>query len=305
MMKRILYIRLLILCLLVPAPLLGGERSNILIVNANRSVEKYRVAQVAFQKTLTAPVTAIDLGSLPEKASRAELFSQASYDLIYCIGAQAYLEASRNAPDTRILFSSILNWMRLPLNKKAYGVSNELHSAMQIMLIRYVFPDIKRIGVIYSDRFNRQWFHASKEDASKMEIELIGRPVFTVRDVEPTLRNLLTQVDAFWLIADPLIVSGEKQITQIFTRCDQEQIPVITYSSLFAKYGATLVLSVDNPTIGRQAAGIAQALLDGKDLKERVQSPAGTHIILNMKKVKLYRLNFSDDALGAVNQIIE
>jgi putative ABC transport system substrate-binding protein len=40
-------------------------------------------------------------------------------------------------------------------------------------------------------------------------------------------------------------------------------------------------------------------------MEEKVQYPAGSHIILNLKKVKEYGLHYNEEALSVVNQIVE
>ena len=91
----------------------------------------------------------------------------------------------------------------------------------------------------------------------------------------------------------------------MFKESDARKVPVFSYHDVFTEYGAVLIVSVDNPTIGRQAAGIAMEVLSVGKMEEKVQSPAGSHIILNLKKVKEYGLPYKEEALGSVNQIIE
>jgi putative ABC transport system substrate-binding protein len=66
-----------------------------------------------------------------------------------------------------------------------------------------------------------------------------------------------------------------------------------------------LTVSVDEATIGRQAADITREILSAGMIEKQVQYPAGSHIILNLKKVKEYAFPYNQDALGIVNQIIE
>jgi hypothetical protein len=40
------------------------------------------------------------------------------------------------------------------------------------------------------------------------------------------------------------------------------------------------------------------------EIEEKVQHPAGSHIILNMKKVEEYGLNLNIEALDSVNEIV-
>ena len=119
------------------------------------------------------------------------------------------------------------------------------------------------------------------------------------------MKKLLPKVDVFWLISDPELISDKEALLNILQICDDQRIPVFSYHEAFAKIGATLVVSADNRTIGGQAASIALEVLSGNTLDNKVQFPAGTYTILNLKKVKEYGLEYSEDALGWVNEIIQ
>jgi len=214
--------------------------------------------------------------------------------------------AGKYGADKDIVFSSIINWLRLPVTPKTYGVSNELNTEMQIMLLRLIFPNIKRIGVLYSRQYNQEWFTKSCEEAEKMGIKIIGRAVLDNSNAMALLKELLNESDIFWLIPDPAIMSDKQTVFEVLKICDSLKIPIFSYNELFTKYGAILSISADDLTIARQAAGIAVEVLEKKrKINEKVQFPAGTHITLNLKKIKEYGLKYSEDALGAVNSIIE
>ena len=299
---------LFIICffLLFPGRLAAEDRPSVVLINSNASVEKYKVAQEEFKKAFAYPVVEVILDEKKWKIPEVEdLLYDEHPDLIYCIGTKAYLIANKFARKKDIVFSSIINWHRLPMTKKTYGVSNELHTGMQITLFRYIFPGVKKIGVLYSERYNSQWFNESKDEAKEMGVEIIGRAVSKNKNTVSALKELLPDIDALWLISDPVIVSDKKIVMEVFKECDAKKVPVFSYHDVFTDYGSILIVSVDNPTIGRQAAGIALEVLSVGKVEEKVQYPAGSHIILNLKKVKEYGLHYKEEALGAVNQIIE
>ncbi|MCP4402070.1 MAG: hypothetical protein GY801_32810, partial [bacterium] len=233
-----------------------------------------------------------------------ELLYDEEADLIYCIGTKAFMLAQKYAGETPIVFSSMINWLRLPMSEQSYGVSNELHAGMEMMLFRYIFPEIQTIGVLYSPQYTGEWFKDAKEQAEEIEYNIIGYNV-SKKNMLSTLKKLLPQVDAFWLISDPEVIPSKEELRRILEECDKRKIPVFSYHEAFAKYGVVLTVSVDIPTIGRQAAGLATELLDGKTPVKKAQFPAGSHIILNMKKIAEYALPYNEEALGSVNAIIE
>lgn len=295
-------------CLLffVPSSFSAGSSPKILLINSDYSVEKYRMAQDEFTQAMAQPVENINLGDKKWKAADIEDLLYDEYpDLVYCIGTQAYLVANKYVSEKNIIFSSIVNWLRLPVTKKTYGVSNELHAAMQIMLFRYIFPKVQRVGVLYSREYTRQWFEEARGEAGEMNVEMIGQAVSDPKQALSALKELLPKVDAFWLISDPVIMGERENPFKILQECGSKKIPVFSYHELFAKYGATLIVSVDDPTIGRQAAGIAAEVLFRGSIEQRVQFPAGSHITLNLKKIKEYGLQYNESALGLINTFAE
>ncbi|MBT3368158.1 MAG: hypothetical protein HN416_13480, partial [Nitrospina sp.] len=213
--------------------------------------------------------------------------------------------ANKFISDRKIVFSSILNWRRLPMAQKTYGISNELNPEMQITLYRYIFPDLKRIGVLYSRKYNKHWFNEAESVAKEMGVQIIGKSVSKKRDAIPELKELLKEIDALWLISDPVVMPDKKTLLEVFRQCDASKIPILSYHDAFAEYGAMVVVSVDNPTTGRQAAAISQEVLSNDVVKKAVQLPAGSHIFLNLKKANEYGLKYREMALSAVNTIIE
>jgi putative ABC transport system substrate-binding protein len=248
----------------------------------------------------------IDLSNKKYKPADIEnLITDEQSDLIYSIGTKAYLAARKYSPEKSIVFSSVLNWMRLPLTEKTYGVSSELHAGMQITLFRYIFPEVKKIGIIYSKDYNEEWVAESRQEAEEMNIKIIDTPISESVQTVPALKELLPKTDAFWLISDPAIMSEKNILLEVLKQCDLSKIPVFSYHEVFAKYGAVLIISPDHQTVGRQAADIAGDLASGIKPDENVQFPAGSRIILNLKKIKEYGTEYSRDALESVNQIIE
>jgi putative ABC transport system substrate-binding protein len=303
-MRRLHLLFVACLLLLLTA-LFADEGHKILLINSNASVERYKLAQEEFRKAIPGPVREIDL---EEKGWSVQKVQDVLYDeypdLVYCIGTKAYLLANRFVSERHIVFSSILNWQRLPVAEKTYGVSGELHPGMQVTLYRYVFPSVRRIGVLYSKAYNREWLEGTRGIAKDMGVEIVGKPVHKAKGTLAALKDLLPEVDALWLISDPVVMSDKDVILGIFKECDARKKPVFSYHEAYAEYGAVLIVSVDDPTTGRQAADMAMEALTGRAVGEKVQVPAGSHVILNLKKVSQYDLKYNEGALGAVNQVI-
>ncbi len=286
---------------------LHPEPRRVMLVNSDASVEKYRAAQEAFKKTWPYPVLEVNLGDRRWSDQRIENLLYDEYPhLVYCIGSKAYFTANKYIGERNIVFTSIINWARLPVTESTYGVSNELHAGMQLMTFRYIFPGIKKIGVLYSDKYTVEWFRQTREQAGEMGMEIMGEKVAERKHAAAALKNLLSRIDAFWLISDPLVMSDKGALLAIMNACDAEKIPVFSYNDVFARLGSVLVVSVDAETIGRQAAIIAGKVVSGDAAKKRkIQYPAGSRVTLNLKKALEYDLKYCEDSLGSVNTLIE
>ena len=304
-MKILKYVGFMTLVFLVSVSS-ADEGPKIMVINSNASIDKYRIAQKEFAKSLPNPVMEVDLGGKNLKLHEIENFLYDQYpDLVYCIGTKAYLLANQFISDRNIVFTSIIDWQRLPMAEKTCGVSNELSPEMQITLFCYMFPGLNNIGVLFSPKYNKHWFKKAEQAAKDMGIHLIGRPLSKKRNTISKLKELVKEIDALWLISDPVILADKETVADLFKLCDEQLIPILTYHPAFAEYGAMMIISVDHATTGRQAAAMTREVLSQNTVQQKVQFPTGSHVILNLKKADEYGLEYEDSALGTVNWIIE
>jgi putative ABC transport system substrate-binding protein len=306
-MERILltFTCILFYTLIAPTLLDAAGSARVLVISSNASVEKYKEVQEEFIKGCDFSIQKLDLRGTTGEDIKIEPIQTYNPDLVYCIGVKAYTFARHYFEDKYLLFSSTINWMRLPLTEKTYGISNELLARMPLTMVRYIFPEVRKIGVLYSTQYTEQWFEASRNQAAELNMELVGSIVSDKNQTLPMLKNMLLQVNALWLIPDPMVMPEKTYLYDMLKACDEAKIPVFSYHEAFASIGAALILSPDNPTIGRQAAAMSAELLSGILPADRVQWPAGSHVILNMKKVKDYGLNYNANALSLVNTILK
>ena len=170
-------------------------------------------------------------------------------------------------------------------------------------MFRYLFPDLKNIGVIYSKKYNHEWVTQTRQDAKDVNIKIISKSIRRSSELGDALREVLPKVDAVWLTSDPVVMSNKDSVQTFFKHAQKK--PIFSYDEVFLNYGASLIISPDIPTIGFQAANLANELNNGIEISERVQDPAGSSITLNLKKVNQYGIQLNKDALDSVNNILE
>ena len=130
--------------------------SGIFILNSDASLMKYSTAHETFNKIMGGKCKELDLGGKWIANNKIEkIVSDKEHKIIYCIGSKAFRLAQKYGKDKNIIFSLAINWQRFKPGKNTYGISNELNPAMKLMMYKYIFPEIKNIGIIYSKKYSK------------------------------------------------------------------------------------------------------------------------------------------------------
>lgn len=281
-------------------------KDTVLVVNSDGNIDKYNQALEGFISTQNFTVNTIDLEKLSIKVIDLEQsIDSLSPSMIYAIGTKAYLATYKKQNRIPVLFSSAINWQRLPSGKNIYGVAIEVPLNYQLFIYNYFFPDIKKIGVLYNHQYSAEIIKQAKKTSKGMDIQLVTQKMRKGENIKPLLHNLLSRVDAIWLIADPVVLASASNLSSLFELTEHASIPVFSYEPAFNNYGTTLTISADSKTIGRQIATFAHGILQNQKIDKKVQDPVGTHITLNMKQVQRLKIRLNEEALDSVTEIIE
>lgn len=281
--------------------------AKILIVNSDDSIVKYREVKEAFKLQITPDVGRIidfKIQDAKEPEVLGKLIKSESPDIIYAIGSVAYQLAAQYSGDKPILFSSVINWERFGREKNRYGVANELSLSQEMSLLRYVLPDLKRVGVIYDPHFSNERIVEARLQTQELGLKLVELKVEGADDLEEKLNSLLSEIDVLWVIADPGVLADNASVQKIFDMSTEMKKPIFTYSDAFVAYGASLIIAADTPTMGRQAANIAKSIVLHETIKENIQTPAGSTITLNTCQLSKISVSFNSDALDSINKLI-
>jgi putative ABC transport system substrate-binding protein len=253
----------------------------------------------AISRTISTKIQHVDISSMQENTIKEYLYDVYP-DIVYTIGTKAYQYAKKYVPEKKIYFSSIVNYKRLSIGKNTYGVSNELHPGMQLTLIKALLSRTKSIGIVYSS-YTRALYDGFKTEAKKLGIEVIGQKITKSTNCN---FELFKNIDAFVILADPVMLEDEKKVKVHFSHFKKLNIPIIAYHPLYIKYGAVLVISVDVRTIGRQIASMIESDMHGFSYQS-IQIPIGTKVIFNKGLAKRMGLHYDKSALGIVNKVIK
>ncbi len=121
-----------------------------------------------------------------------------------------------------------------------------------------------RVGLIHHPARSGWYVQQARQAAQRMGVELVVREVSTPRDTLSQLASLAGKVDALWMLPDATAVTRET--AEAYFRFSQEQnVPVVSFAGAYLGLGAAAVLEIDRTELGRQAADMTSAILNGAE----------------------------------------
>ncbi len=311
--KMMKFYSILVLAILVYSTPCFADLNKVLIISTDSSLQRYQQMAVEFKKVVKKEgyqTSDLDMKMFTDseiEAQLSQIIQNESPSFIYCIGAKAYLLAKNRTTEIPLLFSAAINWHRLDISEKTYGVANELSPEQELMILRDTFPGIKKIGMLYNNEMNHEYVQLIKQQAAALNIQLVDQSIsrsITKDEINAVLDEIFPKVDLFWMISDPVALDNRDFVGQIFQIAKRQKKPVYAYSDVYIKYGAVLAATADSITIGRQVANIISMLKTNTLPKERVQNPLGSEISLNLCTVEQLGIELNKYALDSVNKIV-
>lgn len=308
---NLLVILLLATGLWVRPSMATAPMGNIAILVSN-SDESYRQQASAFSDEVELPTTVFNLqGDEASDPTLKDRLLATKPVLIYALGAKAAYAAKLWTEDHQeipVLFAMVLNWPRYNLlegNNNVAGIAAEVAPGTQFANLTMFSPTVRRIGLLYSTSSTVLLAHARKE-AALLGLELVAEPIEQSDDFQRGFKKLSGQVDAFWVLNDPIVYTLEN-LDWLEDRCLKEKLFCVGQSKNLAKMGLTLTVNPEMNQIGIQAAAMAKnILLRGQEPREiRVMEPIGTQLLVNRKTAERIGLTLSPQAISMATSVID
>jgi putative ABC transport system substrate-binding protein len=231
--------------------------------------------------------------------------------LIYALGAKAAYAAklwTQDHQEIPVLFAMVLNWQRYNLlegNSNMTGIAAEMAPGTQFANMTLFSPTVKRIGLLYSPHSTTLLAQARKE-AALLGLELVAEPIEQSADFQRGFKKLSGQVDAFWVLNDPILYTLEN-LDWLENRCLKEKLLCVGQSRNLAKMGLTLTVNPEMNQIAIQAAAMTKNILQHNQRPSdiRVMEPLSTQLLVNRKTAEHIGLILSPQALSMATSVID
>ena len=233
----------------------------------SHDIASYREVIAGFKNVYTQPFDTYNLkGSVAEFDTVKKRFSR--NDLVVTVGLLA-TTVVRDAIGKGYLggqiFCMLFNPARFSLpDKMATGVSLEVSPVEVFSKIKRIFPNAKKIGILYDPQKSNNIIEANAQAAKMAGLSLISVPVLSEQGLPPAVRDLFGQIDLLWLIPDSTVLTPQS-VEFIFLSSLAYRLPVVTVSEDLVKMGAVASIAPDFKAIGEAVGHVTNRVLNGED----------------------------------------
>ncbi len=287
---------------LVEHPALDSARKGFVDALASKGFKDGEKVKIDFQNAQ---------GDIPTAQTIASNFVSNKKDLILAIATPAAQAAYNSTKEIPILMTAVTDPVKSGLVKSmnkpdtnVTGTSDALPLDKQFELIKKIVPNCKKIGILYntSEANSELQVKAAKEEAAKMNLEVIATGVTSSNDMPQGLNDLLSKVDVLYTPTDNLVASS---MSLISSKCLEKKIPVIGAEKAHVDSGALATEGIDYYKLGFQTGLMAADILDGKKPQDMpVQTLKETKLIINEDTAKKLNIAIPDD-LKAKAEIVK
>ncbi|MDY6970765.1 MAG: ABC transporter substrate binding protein [Thermodesulfobacteriota bacterium] len=241
--------------------------------------------------------------NLGTEAEISAVISENSPDLILCIGSNALRNALsiKSVPKIFCLVAhpeSIIS----PDNVDIFGIDMDLPVSTQFRILATHFPKLQRIGAMYNPELSGEYIEKARKNAEDTPLELVTRPVNTIRDIPSALNYLKDRVDILWAFLDATAY-GPETARYVLLFALRKGIPFIGFSEEFAKAGALVAFYGDYKDMGCQSALLAKKILANEPLPKPIIEPRKVRIAVNKKVARSMAISFTSEFLAMVDQV--
>lgn len=161
------------------------------------------------------------------------------------------------------LYAMALNPDRIidPMPDGFCGVSLNIPYTAQADMFSRIFPDAKRIGLIF-DPIENSFAAARAIEAGEGKFNVIPLEILTRQDIGPVLAKNWGKMDSLWFIPDRTVIS-ESVVKFIIREALSKNVAVFGFNRFFYESGAALAFVLDYRGIGIQTGQLAARLLKG------------------------------------------
>jgi len=300
MIKKIVYCAITLL-FVVSSQIPLSEAYDVIAVKS-AEISPYNQALEGFKDSCGCSITEIAYQDMADSDLLIRIRKEGP-DMVLAIGMDA-LRHVQPLTDIPIVYAMVPHSPRAAsAQKNISGVSMFIPPAKQLDTISGIFPNARRIGIIYDPKNTEMVIREALRAAQAGAVELVVRKANRPGDVPALIDSLKDKIDVFWMLPDTTVVSSET-INHLLLFSFQNKVPVFTFTNKYVAMGAVASLNIIPYDLGRQAGEMGRRLISDKTSNSPVRVDArNTELTINKKVAKKLGIAIRDEILGRANDV--
>ncbi|MEN9786512.1 MAG: hypothetical protein RLZZ299_1776 [Pseudomonadota bacterium] len=282
-------------------------RSDVVILKSD-SLDAYQAPIERFRSALGRPTTVYDLMGKRERADA--LARQLAADpppLVFALGAKAAYVAAHKLPNVPLVHAMVINPARYGVGgTQVTGVSTDVAADTALSQFKLFAPKVERLGVLLAASNTGPGTQGALDSARLLGYELNVQRVTNPRDLRAAWDRIASEVDALWLIPDPVVLNPEGY-RYLHGETRRRKLPILATTEALVHAGAFMCVAPNRENVGQQAADLAIRILDGGELPGIIPlaEPSEVRVVLNRATLETLGLEVDMALLDFVDEIVE
>jgi hypothetical protein len=221
----------------------------------------------------SAAVSSQALAAIESRVGRSFATEEpANPELVLVVGREAFLDAARTWPDTKIVALDVSeSTLASAAHAHVAAVPTAPDPAELVTRLRTLIPSLKKIGGVH--RGETDWWRALKQACAAQSIELVSKAT-TAQHVGNSIDNLTVKTEVLVIQPDAALWT-EDSLTSLFgtarAQRGDEHFPVVSWTTLHLSgpTSATMAIEADSGAKAAAAGELALAQLQGTEIVQQ------------------------------------
>lgn len=240
----------------------------------------------------------------------AQKFASSDYDIFMPIGtppAQALVKLIKDRP---VIFGAVTDPVAAELvqsleqpGANVTGSSDITLYKEHLELLKRLVPNVKTVGIVYSPgEVNAQaGLKEVEKIAPSLGLTIKTAGVSSSGEILTAARSLASKVDAFYMLADNVVVSGQEAYIRVAL---ENKKPIISLDQSGVEKGALATVGTNYRMLGERTAEMAVRVLQGiKPTDMPVLGIRDADLFLNTKTASAIGVKINQDDVDRAKQV--
>jgi putative ABC transport system substrate-binding protein len=291
------------LCFAVPPELAKPIKRAAVIFSSN--IEPYQQSLKGFEEFFREQKESLHVYKYNlEKESAGAVYLQIEKeksDIVLALGTKALRLAKEKLKNMPVVFSMVLNPEAIT-DLNISGVSLDIPPEIKLKNLKSIFPDAKKIGLIYSPQSELLYNDISRA-CTDLGFQLVSKKINSKKEFPDVLKDISWQIDWFMMTPDTDIYFP-KLVEHLLRASLENKFPVIGLSSTYVRAGALISFDCDYEDLGRQAAELAMERLgEEKQVNTQLVRPRKVKISLNLLTAEILGIKIPPENIEQASQV--